>query len=499
MAELQFPDIVGQYRQGMQYGQQQQANKIAGQVYGADPTQRQPLLSQLAALNPQLAVGLGNDLTAQDAAKAQRDQALQDRRSKLASNTAEAMIAAYKSGDPARINGTYQGVRNTLASFDPANAANLPQQWTPDLLPTLYKVLGQTGGMAEQKGTVVAPGGVLVDSATGQQMFTNPAKPANMQLVEIPDGNGGSRKMLLDPASGKFSDPFPSGVPNASAPSSSPLDAINARASQLVNSGQMTPEQGDAWIRQQYANAGAQITPTGGGLGYSPPKNVRTLTPQEVKQYGLPEGTVAQVDPTGKIDVVSNPPQMSAAQEAIQAVKAQKATEAQQATVQGIDGSIQQIDQLLKAPGFENLGTFMGDTFGRIPHTDTANARALLDTIGNQSLLNTLSNLKSLSATGASGFGNLTDSEGRIIRNAQVNLGENQNNDQLRNNLIDYKNKLQRTRDRIAGAQIRFDQSAQGGGQSDSQQPAMSRPRAVNPQTGQAIEWNGQSWVPANG
>lgn len=499
MSQLMFPDIVGDAQRSYAQGQQQAANKLAGQVYGAASADRQPLLSQLAALNPQLAVGLGNDLTAQDAAKAQRDQALQDRRSKLASNTAQAMIAAYKSGDPSRINGTYQGVRSTLASFDPANAANLPQQWTPDLLPTLYKVLGQTGGMAEQKGTVVAPGGVLVDSATGQQMFTNPAKPASAQLVDVPDGRGGTVKMLFDPGTGAISQPSFGGAANRQAPSSSPLDAINARASQLVNSGQMTPEQGDAWISQQYANAGAQITPAGGGLGYSPPKDVRTLTPQEVKQYGLPEGTVAQVDPMGKIDVVSKPPQMSAAQEAIQAVKAQKATEAQQAAVQGMDDSIQQIDQLLKAPGFGSLATFTGDTFGRIPHTDTANARALLDTIGNQSLLNTLSNLKSLSSTGASGFGALSDSEGRTLRNAAVNLTENQDNAQLRKNLMDYRDKLQRTRDRIAGAQIRFDQSAQGGGQSDSQQPPMSRPRAVNPQTGQAIEWNGQSWVPANG
>ena len=36
-------------------------------------------------------------------------------------------------------------------------------------------------------------------------------------------------------------------------------------------------------------------------------KGVRTLAEQELKAYNLPKGTVAQVDGTGKITVVSKP------------------------------------------------------------------------------------------------------------------------------------------------------------------------------------------------
>lgn len=172
MSQLMFPDIVGQYRQGEQYGQQQAADKIAGQVYGADPTQRQPLLSQLAALNPQLAVGLGNKLTEQDLAQAKQTQMTQADHAAKLNKAANFMLQQVQTGDPARIQGAYQAVRPYLAEL---SGQQPPDQFDQSMIPHLYQILGQTGGMPDPKTFNVSPGGKVVD-ISGRVIADNPTQ-----------------------------------------------------------------------------------------------------------------------------------------------------------------------------------------------------------------------------------------------------------------------------------------------------------------------------------
>lgn len=173
MSQLMFPDIVGQYRQGVQYGQQQAANKLAGQVYGADPTQRQPLLSQLAALNPQMAVGLGSTLASQDAAQAKQTQMTQADHAAKLNKAANFMLQQVQTGDPARIQGAYQAVRPYLAEL---SGQQPPDQFDQSMIPHLYQILGQTGGMPDPKTFNVSPGGKVVD-ISGRVIADNPTQP----------------------------------------------------------------------------------------------------------------------------------------------------------------------------------------------------------------------------------------------------------------------------------------------------------------------------------
>ena len=156
-------------------------------------------------------------------------------------------------------------------------------------------------------------------------------------------------------------------------------------------------------------------------------------------------------------------PEMTPAQAAKQAVQQQKAEASKADALESYDQSINQIDNLLKSPGASMLGTYIGDVAGMIPHTDTANANAALDNIKNQVLLNTISKLKALSATGASGFGSLSNQEGEILKNSIASLDKKQTNAQLMQNLRNIKSMLQQSRNNVAGKQIEFD-AGQGQG-----------------------------------
>lgn len=207
MAELQLPNILGQYNQGYGNGQSMLANKLAGQAFNAPADQRQSLLGQLAGVNPQAAMGMQSRFQQQD----QAQQAKQVDHAKKINGAANYVLQAVQSKDPARIQGAYQAVRPYLAEL---TGKEPPPQWDDSMLPGLYQTISATGGTPQQKGTVVAPGGALVDSATGQQMFSNPAAPANGQLVDIPDGQGGTVKMLFDPRTRQLSQPnFGGGQP----------------------------------------------------------------------------------------------------------------------------------------------------------------------------------------------------------------------------------------------------------------------------------------------
>lgn len=152
-------------------------------------------------------------------------------------------------------------------------------------------------------------------------------------------------------------------------------------------------------------------------------------------------------------------PEMTPAQAAKQALQQDKAEQTKSDTVQSYNDSINAIDQVLTSPGASMLGTFTGDALAKIPHTNTADAEKKLDVIKNQVLLNTISKLKALSATGASGFGQLSNQEGEILKNSIANLSTKQSNKQLIESLNTVKATLQRSRDNIANSKVAFDNS----------------------------------------
>lgn len=223
---------------------------------------------------------------------------------------------------------------------------------------------GNAGQAGEQ--FTLSPGSRRFD-ASGKVVAEVPFAPANAQLVDVPDGQGGKVQMLFDPRTNQFSQPNYGGQP---APATSPtgggqLDPVadygqfgnmpgvrttslyrdperNARVGGVSNSQHMAGTAGDfvvpaeqkaqfiAQAKQSGYEAidegdhvhvelpkGAQASSRfgagqqGGRLGYTPGKseaeNYSTLTAQEVQAMGLPAGTIAQRSPNGQVQIINKP------------------------------------------------------------------------------------------------------------------------------------------------------------------------------------------------
>lgn len=142
--------------------------------------------------------------------------------------------------------------------------------------------------------------------------------------------------------------------------------------------------------------------------------------------------------------------------------KRRKAQAAQADTVASYDDSIGAINTLLGSPGLPHLGTIQGDVETHIPlvRNDAKDAQAQLDTIKNRVLLDTIAKLKALSATGASGFGALSNQEGEILKNSIASLAGAQSNAQIVTNLRKIKTVLERSRDNLRGQAVNVEGEA---------------------------------------
>lgn len=76
-----------------------------------------------------------------------------------------------------------------------------------------------------------------------------------------------------------------------------------------------------------------------------------------------------------------------------------------------------------------------GQILGRFGGTDAADLQAPLETIEGNLTIDNLMNLKSASSTGASGFGSLTEREGRLLAASVASLKQNQSQEQFLKNL----------------------------------------------------------------
>ena len=352
--------------------------------------------------------------------------------------------------------------------------------WLPDDVDSGLKVayshvasieqLMNQSGLGGNKGVVLSAGGRLVDPVTGREIANNPAQERINPVVSV-GVPGGTQQFYntpngLQPISAAGNPP---GAPSSAGVGNDPMQPLIAEANRRVAQGE-DPNVVEAWLSGQAQNApgvtvGGQA-PVSGGLGFTPTRaaagadSFRPATSAELRAAGLPEGSSAQVNTnTGKLDILNKPTQVSADKQADIAVKRQKAEDAKREAVASTQDSIDRIDQLLRTEGFNELGTVAGDIATGTPfiRTNAKNAQAALETIKSQSLLNTLGSLKSLSPTGASGFGALSDSEGRILSNAAANLDtKGQDNAAIRGNLEDLRRKLIRTRDRINGTEVRL-------------------------------------------
>lgn len=171
MADLMYPNILGQFNQGYDRGQGQLANKLAGQAYSATGDQQRSLLGQLVGVDPRMGTALGGQIQQQQAQQAQTQQAQEVDHAKKINGAAQYVLQAYQSGKPEAVQGAYQAVRPYLAEI---TGKEPPPQWDDSMLPGLYQTLAATGGMPHQKPTILSNGAQLVDPNTGKVIADNP-------------------------------------------------------------------------------------------------------------------------------------------------------------------------------------------------------------------------------------------------------------------------------------------------------------------------------------
>lgn len=244
--------------------------------------------------------------------------------------------------------------------------------------------------------------------------------------------------------------------------------AIAAQAFQQAANGQdvniqvpggvpaQAPQGGALPPRMDYQNGG--LAP-GGQLRSAP----KPISPAEQARLGIDQQRL-QIAQTAAQRAAQAADAANSIKRDAENVKLQKVKAAKEDTMSAYNKSIEGIDKLLKSPNLGTLGSYTGDALAILPHTGARDARAALETIKNRVLLDTISKLKSLSATGASGFGSLSNQEGDILKNSIANLDHAQTNDAIVAALKEIRATLQESRDRVAGAGSGVAQDKPAGG-----------------------------------
>jgi hypothetical protein len=500
------------FQDGRAQGQQQHLGQLYSQALTAPQDQRTPLLAQMAQVSPDAAVGAQRSLADGD------ETAIKSTMQALSMAT-----AAWKAGNKDMAQGFYTQAAPHLASL--AGGKPLPPQMDDAAAQAFEKILASASGNQQQLSPHVI-GNALV-GPDGQVLYQGEQAAKAPAYKEVPDGQGGTILMQFDPQSGGLvpaqiggdqQPPPDSGVPVqagamldptkdypqlASAFPGTQVSSLlrspqhNAEVGGVPNSQHMRGTAGDFVIPKPEQAAfiakakamGYEVIPEGdhvhvelppgrkaassfaqgARIGYTPPKSaapraqVQTLSAAEVQQMGLPAGTVAQRDDSGRISVISRPP--TATSKPADDAKAQKIAAARADALDSVTQAIDGIDTLTKSGGFDNLGTYKGDLLGMIPHTATKDAGNALETVKNQVLLTTLGKLKALSATGASGFGALSNQEGNILKNSIANLETAQSHAAIVHNLKIIRGTLQKAAGLIGGnaPQAATSAPAQGG------------------------------------
>lgn len=188
------------------------------------------------------------------------------------------------------------------------------------------------------------------------------------------------------------------------------------------------------------------VTPTGVVVPPKPtaPKNTyRAATPQELAAAGYPKGTAAQVGTDGKLVNVKTPP----AANQMKPYDQEKA----RGTADGLGTFVNMATELLNDKGLDAaVGNFQGRLPGLVLPQAAVNFRNKMDSFKSNIGLNKLMELKAASTQGASGFGNLSNEEGRRLEQAFGTLETTNDEKVIRDNLRVIIDTSRRAQERIA-------------------------------------------------
>lgn len=289
------------------------------------------------------------------------------------------------------------------------------------------KLLG-FGGKTNEAFTL-SPGSKRFDAA-GKVIAEVPFAPANMQYVDVPDGYGGAVKALFDPRGGSFRQPQYGGFSTYDDGSAVNLTSGVGPNGQPFNfDPSLTPNQRRV--------AMADIASGGASDNYTlPPSSTHQFGRTPPKQKDPPAGYRWGADGQTMEMIPGGPAQVAAdargaafqarkdAADAKAEQKRQVETARQREASESANSLISALDRLERSPGFSGLGSVMGDLKQGVPYfrNDVKDSQAQLENIRSQVVLATMSKLKALSSSGATGFGALSEKEMAVLQNALASL-----------------------------------------------------------------------------
>lgn len=171
MAQLQFPNIVGAYDQGVDRGNALAFNKLAGQ-YVSDPTNNQSLLGQLAGLDPQNAMALQSNVENQQALQQRTQlaqQQMQAAQQQQQQQTLVNMAKLYSTAPPQAKGAIYSQMLPTLQKL----GIQAPPTPTPEVDQIAQ---GIVSAWAPQKPVAVGAGESLIDPLTRKVVYQGQPK-----------------------------------------------------------------------------------------------------------------------------------------------------------------------------------------------------------------------------------------------------------------------------------------------------------------------------------
>jgi hypothetical protein len=511
------------------------ANKLLGLAM-ANPGQSAGYLGQAAQINPGAVMALEGQqarnqyLQAQGQAMQQKAaQTQQEGAAKKIRGAALYMESALKSGDPMKIEGAYQAVRPYLAELGQAQGKVPPPQWDPNMAAGIQQVLAQTAYLDNGAGT---PAQIQTFRTLSQNLSPADQEKARrialgldprqssaaLKYMAVLGPDGRTRIVAMDPreVGATIVAPGTGGAQNGmgvgqavpgagagAAPQATPASSdqvvaqIAARATQMVRSGQMSADQASQWVTQQLQASGVQFTPAGGDSVAqasqvapqagnpltSPTQSQQAFNTESGKQAAQTIGEQARIP----VEAAAAAAQVTAKGQAQRKLDAPLAREKLSGVTSGYDRMIDSVDQILNSPGLERavgLGSYVPGIRGG----SKTDAEALITTLKSQIGFNVLQNMRDMSKTGGA-LGQISDKEEELLQNNLAALSTAQSPAQFRDQLQRIKQFAEASKARM---QVAYDNQY---GQ-PAAAPQSSGPTAVNPQTGERVQWNGSAWVP---
>lgn len=489
--------------QGMQYVQQQgelgrqrgvrnRLADLAGQAYAAPQDQQRQLIGQAIQNDPESGFALGQSLG-------------QDRSARVGqlSQKARMLVGYHKAGNVQGVAGMYPQLAREAEAL--GLAQGIPQQWDDSFLPGMEQLamLGGGSGGDDLKNVRIGEDGYYYAVQGGQFVNTGVKAAPQNQIIDTGDGFYGVDKRNLGASPVVVGGAQPRQGATAPAENRDAFDQFIAPIiAQADASGQpLTGQEFMELYRQYQANGAGGINVVKGQPGV--PQQAPPVAPQlrsAPRAPATPSGYRA--NPDGSMSMIPGGPaevaaqardEARAARQSADAVKAQQKRQGEIARQTAASDSANQlaaaIDSLTQHPGFSELGTTKGDVKIATPliRSNVKDAAAQLKNISGQVALSTMSSLKALSSSGATGFGALSAPELKLLENSIAALQADEiSNEQLAANLKIIREKMEK----ISGWQPPDETGMYGAAPADAAPASGGNVGAPSPAAGGVLRYN---------